>query len=249
MELMTVTGFFIGFISICLAYVLEGSSLSTLVNIPALIIVFGGSFAAVLIQTPQAVFRRAITISRWALSPPEADFIHLIERVCLWSKKTRQYGLLSIENNIYGLKDPFIKKGAELLVSGISVETLNDVLEYEIDTIESRDINAAKVFESMGGYTPTLGILGAVLGLIHVMQTLTEPDQLGAGIAIAFVATVYGVGFANLFFIPLANRLKLYVYHRTRLYEMYLVGLVALANKESTHVIEVKMKSFIHEKN
>ena len=245
MELLVVIGFIFGLLSIILAQFIEGSSLLALINLPALIIVLGGSSAALFIQTPKLVLKQACKISSWILYPPLLEPQKTIEQLLFWSKKSRQQGFLSIESSIYRLKDPFLVRGAELVISGLEIKDIIAIMEYEIDTIESRDLNAAKVFESFGGYTPTLGILGAVLGLIHVMQNLSDPANLGSGIAVAFVATVYGVGLANLVFIPISNRLKSYVFKRTRYYEMYLVGLASFAEGDPSHTIRSKMKSFI----
>lgn len=244
MDLLTLLGALIGILCICLAFVLDGSHISSLLNFPALLVVLGGTISAILVQTPKMILLRATHIAKWALYPPELDFEPVIHQVVFWSKKTRQKGLLAIEDNIEKIRDPYMLHGAQLMISGIKRDALQEIMEYEIDSVESRDLGAAKVFESMGGYSPTLGILGAVIGLIHVMNNLTDPSHLGSGIAVAFIATIYGVAFANLLFIPLANRIKIYVFRRTRLYEMYLMGLMALLNGDSPKSIEMKMRSF-----
>jgi len=248
MELFIILGILLGLVSICAAHLIAGSTLSSLLNIPTLIIVVGGSLAAIIVQTPKDILKKAINISRCLIYPPKIKSEDIIGKVLFWSKKKRQDSLLSIEISIYNLKDPFLMRGAKLLLAGVEKENLIEILGSEIDTIESRDINAAKVFEIMGGYTPTLGILGSVLGLIQVMGKIADPTELGAGIAVAFVATIYGVGFANLILLPLANRLKLYTYRRTRFYEMYLAGLVALIDNDSSQIIKTKIYSFISNK-
>ena len=247
MDTMAFFGLLLGVLSIAGAHLIEGSTLMSLVNFPALIVVIGGTLAAILVQTPGHIFKRALQLLPWFFYPPQVEFDFLIDKMVFWSKKKRQNGLLSIEHNLGRLRDPFLIKGAELLLSGVEQDDLIETMEYEIDTIESRDLNAAKVFESMGGYSPTLGILGAVLGLIQVMSMLSEPSELGAGIAVAFVATIYGVGLANLVFLPIANRFKMYVFQRTRLYEMYLAGLVALMNDDKPGSIKMKMRCFINQ--
>lgn len=247
MEISAFLGVCLGLFAIGLAHVIEGSTLLSLINLPALIVVIGGTFAAILVQTPGPIFKRAMQLFPWFFFPPQVEFDFLVDKIVFWSKKKRQNGLLSIEHNLGRLKDPFLIKGAELLLSGVEKEDLIQTLEYEIDTIESRDLNAAKVYESMGGYSPTLGILGAVLGLIQVMSMLSQPSELGAGIAVAFVATIYGVGFANLFFLPIANRFKMYIFQRTRMYEMYIAGLISLMNDDMPGTIKMKMRCFINQ--
>lgn len=245
MDISALLGVLLGVLAISIAHLIEGSTLLSLINFPAMIVVVGGTFAAIMVQTPGPTFKRAMHIFPWFFYPPQLEFDYVVDRMVFWSKKKRQSGLLSIEHNLGRLRDPFLVKGIELVLSGVEKEDLIQTMDYEIDTIESRDLNAAKVFESMGGYAPTLGILGAVLGLIQVMSMLSEPSELGAGIAVAFVATIYGVGLANLVFLPMANRFKMYIFQRTRLYEMYLAGLVSLMDDDKPGTIKMKMKCFI----
>ncbi len=244
MDGLTLFGFILGFLAIACGQFIEGGHLSSLFNFPALVIVLGGTFAAVLVQTQMKVLKRASMMFKWVFYPPQYRYKEIIDTVVRWSKMARQHGLLSIEKEIPNLRDPVLIKGAELMVSGMTKEIIINSIEADIDSSEIKDLNAIKVFESMGGYSPTLGILGAVLGLIHVMQNLSEPEQLGLGIAVAFVATVYGVGFANLIFLPVANKLKYIVFQRIRLYEMYLVGITSLIGGDSPRLIELKMSGF-----
>jgi chemotaxis protein MotA len=133
-----------------------------------------------------------------------------------------------------------------LLVDGTEPQVIRNTLELEIAAREDRDLQAAKMLEGMGGYAPTIGIIGAVMGLIHVMENLTDPSQLGGGIAVAFVATIYGVGLANLFFLPAGNKLKSLIRQQSQFREMVTEGLVAIAEGENPHVIELRLRGFIH---
>jgi chemotaxis protein MotA len=133
-----------------------------------------------------------------------------------------------------------------LLVDGTEPQVIRNTLELEIAAREDRDLQAAKMLEGMGGYAPTIGIIGAVMGLIHVMENLTDPSQLGGGIAVAFVATIYGVGLANLFFLPAGNKLKSLIRQQSQFREMVTEGLVAIAEGENPHVIEIRLRGFIH---
>jgi len=153
--------------------------------------------------------------------------------------------LLGLESVSETEPDPFTRKGLRLLVDGSEPEVIRSILETEIEAREHRDIQAAKVFEGMGGYAPTLGILGAVLGLIHVMENLSDPSRLGPGIAVAFVATIYGVGLANLVLLPAANKLKSIAYARSRLREMITEGIVAIAQGENPRNIELRLQSHL----
>lgn len=133
-----------------------------------------------------------------------------------------------------------------MLVDGTEPQVIRNTLELEIAAREDRDLQAAKMLEGMGGYAPTIGIIGAVMGLIHVMENLTDPSQLGGGIAVAFVATIYGVGLANLFFLPAGNKLKSLIRQQSQFREMVTEGLVAIAEGENPHVIELRLRGFIH---
>lgn len=244
MDKLTVLGLIFAITAIFLGQVLDGGKLQVLFNMPALIIVLGGTMGAVMVQTPFRVFKSAFFLLPWIIFPPKNQSLLLVEEVVSWSRLARQNGLLSLEPKIKNLDNPIAKQGLELLLAGIEKETIRKVLETEVDNKEVYQRQAANVFESMGGYSPTIGIMGAVLGLIQVMRNLTDPSELGMGIAVAFVATIYGVGFANLLFLPIANKLKFCVYEQIREAEMLVEGVMALAEGDNPKRIEMKMMSF-----
>jgi chemotaxis protein MotA len=157
----------------------------------------------------------------------------------------RKEGLLGLENAADKERDLFIRKGMQLLVDGSEPEVIRAVLEVELDIREQRDIQAAKVFEGMGGYSPTIGIIGAVMGLIHVMQNLADPSKLGSGIATAFVATIYGVGLANLFLLPFGNKMKTLALNKSQYREMLIEGIVSIAEGENPRNIESKLQGYL----
>jgi chemotaxis protein MotA len=163
-----------------------------------------------------------------------------------WSQRARKEGLLGLEDVYEKEQDGFVRKGLQLLVDGSEPETIRHVLEVEMENREHLDTQAAKMFEGMGGYTPTIGIIGAVMGLIHVMQNLADPEKLGSGIATAFVATIYGVGLANLFLLPFANKLKSLVRREVQFRELVIEGIVAIAEGENPRNIEAKLQGFLH---
>ena len=176
--------------------------------------------------------------------------IHLkaeIEKIVRWCGIARKNGFLDLEKMIAREEDSLVKKGLQLLVDGTEPGIIRDTLEVELFAKEYADLQIAKVYESMGGYAPTIGIIGAVMGLIHVMQNLSEPALLGEGIATAFVATIYGVASANLIFLPIAQQLKSQVYAQTQAREMMMEGLVAIAAGENSRNIELKLSGFITE--
>lgn len=246
MDPLSLLGVIIAFAAVLGGNWLEGGQLSALANGPALVVVLGGSVGAILLQTPVAVFMRAMRLARFVFLPPQKPMQPLVKRLVAHSHLARREGLLALDKAVGGEVDPFVRKGLSLLVDGHSPESLREALELELDARESLDLQAAKVFEGMGGYAPTIGIIGAVMGLIQVMQNLGDPSKLGSGIAAAFVATIYGVGLANLFLIPLANKLKQHVQHESRFRELAIEGLVAIALGDNPKHLEGKLMGLLH---
>ena len=209
LDKLSIFGIFLSITTILGGNFLGGGSLGGLINFPALFIVLGGTIGACLLQTPLSVFLRAIELLAWIFSPPVINMGDVVQSVSRWGKVARQEGLLGLERVAEGESNLTAKKGLQLLVDGAEPEVIRQILEAEVISCQKEELRSAKVLESMGGYAPTVGIIGAVMGLIHVMGHLSDPSQLGQGIATAFVATIYGVAFANLFFIPAANKLKM----------------------------------------
>jgi chemotaxis protein MotA len=245
MDVLSLIGIILAFVAIVGGNFLEGGSLGALLNGPAALIVIGGTLAAALLQTPLSAFARSLVIIRWILFPPRIDLARGIDNVVTWSLIARKDGLLGLESVADTELDPYARKGLQLLVDGAEPEALRSILEVDFLTQESRDIQAAKVFECMGGYAPTIGIIGAVMGLIHVMGNLANPSQLGSGIAVAFIATIYGVASANLVLLPTANKLKAIAHRQARYREMLLEGLLSIAEGENPRSIELKLQGFM----
>lgn len=245
MDVLSLIGVILAFVAVIGGNYLEGGHVTALLNGPAALIVLGGTLGAAFLQTPMSVFKRALGIIRWILLPPQVDLPGGITRVVNWSMTARKEGLLGLEPVADGEPDPFARKGLQLLVDGAEPESIRSILEVDLFTQEGRDLSAAKVFESMGGYAPTIGIIGAVMGLIHVMGNLADPSQLGGGIAVAFVATIYGVGFANLLLLPIGNKLKSIAMRQSRYREMLLEGILSIAEGENPRSIELKLQGFM----
>lgn len=245
MDKISVLGIVIGLLAIIGGQLLEGGNVASLAQPTALLIVFGGTMGAVMLQSPYVTFVRGIRMVRWVWVPPVVNYAQIITQVTGWSQLSRREGLLALENAMNQMRDEFAKKGLQLLVDGAEPERLREVLEVEIDTYENELKQSAKVWEAAGGYSPTIGILGAVLGLIHVMENLSDPSKLGAGIAVAFVATIYGVGLANLVFLPMANKLKAHIGRLVVQREMMVDGLVGIANGDNPRIIESRLKGYV----
>ncbi|VAW56672.1 Flagellar motor rotation protein MotA [hydrothermal vent metagenome] len=245
MDILSIAGLLIAFIAILSGNVLEGGQLGHLFQLTAFIIVFGGTVGAVMLQTSLPTFWRSLTIVRWVFVAPDINLKANIDKIVNWSQLSRREGLLALENASEDEHDIFSRKGLQMLVDGNEPDTIRDVMETEIYTIEREDLLAVKVFESMGGYSPTIGIIGAVLGLIHVMNNLADPEKLGAGIATAFVATIYGVGLANLILLPMAGKLKAHIKQQSIQYEITLEGIVSIAEGENPRSLQAKLQSYL----
>lgn len=245
MDKISVAGLILGLSAILVGQVLEGGHISSLLQPTAFLIVIGGTLGAVMLQSPVPVFISGFKMVKWVFFPPVLDPHEVIERIAQWSHVARKEGLLALEAQIAAIPDAFMAKGLQLLVDGAEPDRLRDVLEVEIGAYEEQMKLSAKVWESAGGYSPTIGILGAVMGLIHVMENLTDPSKLGAGIAVAFVATIYGVGAANLIFLPVAKKLFANIGRMVALREMFVDGLVGIANGDNPRIIESRMQGYI----
>jgi chemotaxis protein MotA len=244
MDKISILGIIISLLAIIGGQVLEGGHIGSLVQLTALLIVVGGTLGAVMLQSPYPIFKRGISLSRWIFFPPKGGDQKVVEQVTRWSSLARKEGLLALENEITTLRDPFVRKGLQLLVDGAEPMRLREVLEVELGTYEHHMKSSAKIWESAGGYAPTIGILGAVMGLIHVMENLSDPSKLGAGIAVAFVATIYGVGSANLIFLPIAKKLLACIGDMVAIREMYIDGLVGIANGDNPRIIESRLQGY-----
>lgn len=245
MDRGSLIGIGLGVAAIVGGQAMEGGHLGTFVQPAAFLIVVVGTLAAVLVQYPLPVFLKGMRMAKWVFRPPESEAGALIRRVGQWSNTARKEGLLALEKHLAMTRDPFQKTGLQLLVDGADAEKLRDTLDVQIISFETAERQAARVWEAAGGYAPTLGILGAVIGLIHVMENLSDPSKLGAGIAVAFVATIYGVGLANLVFLPIANRIKFTISQRVTEREIICDGLMGIAQGDNPRIIEARLKGYL----
>lgn len=247
MDISTIIGLVLGVTAVIGGQVLEGGSLHSIMQLTAAIIVLGGTCGAVFLSFPLPNIIVAAKGIGAVFSNPKDDLSKVIAQIMEFANKARKEGLLSLEKDVRNLPDPFLKKCLRLTIDGIEPHAIRETMEIELEHIEEYGAVTAKIFEAGGGYAPTVGIIGAVLGLIHVMENLSDPSKLGGGIACAFVSTVYGVGLANLILLPIANKLKMK--HRTDLIakEMVLEGITAISKGENPRIIEEKLASFLSE--
>ncbi len=248
MDILTLIGIILGGMAVIGGQLLDGGNIKSILQPTAAIIVFGGTCGAVFIQYPFSTVLASVKLATSSLLSSKEDLRSIITEIAGFARHAHRNGLLSLEDKAGQLKDPFFRKGMNLVVDGTTPEELKGIMDIEMEYEEERKNHAARVFESAGGYAPTLGILGAVLGLIQVMENLAEPSRLGEGISVAFVATVYGVASANLFWLPFSGKIK----NRTRddsvRKELVLEGLMALSSGESPKLIEERLEGFLEKK-
>lgn len=241
MDWASVVGILLVIIGIGSGQLIEGGRLSSLIQPAAFVIVVVGTLGAVLLQSRMSTFRRGVNMLSWVISEPPDNSRKNVQDALVWSVVARREGFLSLERHMDAAKDPFISKGLRLVIDGVDPVRLKDILDVDISLYEMEQRQAAKIWESAGGYSPTIGILGAVLGLIHVMENLSDPGKLGGGIAVAFVATIYGVGLANLFFLPVSNKLKEIIAKEIVRREMLSDIFYSIALGDSPRVVEERV--------
>ncbi len=244
MDWASVAGLLLALAGILAGQVIDGGHIDSLAQPAAFLIVVVGTMGAVLLQSGMTAFLRGMAMLRWIFVPPADKGQSVSHEITLWSTTARREGLLSLERFLDGVQDAFTAKGLRLVIDGIDPYKIRDILDVDVSTHERRERQAVKIWEAAGGYAPTIGILGAVLGLIHVMENLAEPSKLGGGIAVAFVATIYGVGLANLVFLPVANKLKTIVGDEVLRREMLADVFCSMANGDNARVIEERIQAY-----
>lgn len=245
MDVLSLIGILLAFAAIVGGQILEGGHIGSILQLTAAVIVFGGTLGAVMLQSPLPIFVQGLRMATWIVRPPPTDYDRLLEDMAEWGQVARKEGLLALERLTGAVEDPFARKGLQLLADGIEPDKIREALEVELAAFEERMRQSAKIWEAAGGYAPTIGILGAVLGLIHVMENLSDPSKLGGGIAVAFVATVYGVGSANLIFLPVAAKLKALIGRQIIAREMLMEGFVGIAHGENPRLVTGRMQAYL----
>lgn len=245
MDLTSIIGIVAGVSFILIGQLLEGGNIGQLMQITAAFIVYGGTLGAILVSMPGESLKDAIVMVKdvFFMSPPNYD--NLIKEITDFAGKARKEGIIALEKEASKASDSLMILGLEAVSDGSDPTLVRAMLENQMTQLEEKVEGAAKVWESAGGFAPTIGIIGAVLGLIQVMQNLSDPSKLGAGIAVAFVATVYGVGGANLVFIPFGTKLKLKYKKVLVAKEMILEGILSIQAGESPALIERKLQTYI----
>lgn len=248
MDLIALLGLIIGLGAIIVGNLVEGGTTGHLVQIAAAVIVFGGTFGAVLLSFPMKDLKLATNSLKLIFFNKKLSYEDTIDTILELLILARRRGLLALQSELENIKDPFLRRGLTYIIDGLNSELIKEALDREILAYEDMMKRASKVFESAGGYAPTIGIIGAVLGLIHVLKNVTDPTKIGVGIATAFVATIYGVGSANLLFIPISKRIINKIEEEVILMELMIEGIIGIEAGMNPYYLRAKLEAFIRER-
>ncbi|KAF6621095.1 flagellar motor protein [Paenibacillus polymyxa] len=245
MDITIVLGIIAGIIALIGGFLWEGGEFTGLLQGTSALIVFGGTFAAVVISYPASKLKTIPTALRMAFSREDNPTEQYLEDLVSMAATSRRSGVLALERISSEHPNAFLREGLQLVIDGTEQEQIKQILELELDAIGHKHEGYAKIFESAGGYAPTMGIIGTVMGLIHVLGSLTEPTALGPSIAVAFIATLYGVASANLIFLPIASKIRAASESEIITMDLLLQGILAIQNGENPKLVRKKLEFFI----
>ncbi len=244
MDIATLSGILLG-VALILGSIVAVSTLGVFFHVPSLLITVGGTVAATLINFPLArvlsVFNVSKNVLLFKLPPPESE----IDRIVDYANVARREGLLSLEDKLDDLNDPFLGKGIRLIIDGFPQETVRNIMEIELEWMEDRHNIGKKILDSMGSFAPAFGMIGTLIGLVAMLQTLDDPSKIGGGMATALLTTFYGALFANLIFIPLAGKLEMRNKEESLMREIMIEGLISIQAGDRPQLVEEKLKSFV----
>jgi chemotaxis protein MotA len=243
----SVGGIALAICGILLGLILEGGNLGQVLQPTAAMIVFGGTIGAVMLQFPLSTVLAAFKSLARVFLERSIDGQSVIREIVGYAQKARKEGIVSLDRDLAKIHDPFLKKALMLAIDGTEPQELRKMVELELQTRAEQEEKIPMVFEAAGGFSPTIGIIGAVLGLIQVMQHLDRMDEVGRGIAVAFVATIYGVGAANIFFLPSAGKMKIRIREEQMVREMMLEGVVSILEGLNPRMVETKLRGLLAE--
>jgi len=248
MDKASISGVFLAVAGIGAGLVIEGGNIGQILQPTAALIVFGGTLGAVLLQFPLTTVLTAFRSLAHLFAVPRKHDAELVNLMVSFANKARRNGMVSLDADLKSIQDPFLKQTLMLAVDGTEPADLRKIMRVSLDSTTEDEERLPSVFESAGGFSPTIGILGAVLGLIQVMQHLDNISEVGRGIAVAFVATIYGVGIANLFFLPLAGKMRLRIRSDHRRREMILEGVISILEGMNPRMLQVKLAGFLDDR-
>jgi chemotaxis protein MotA len=245
MKAVAAVGIGLAFVLLMLGNVMEGGSPASLINIPSALIVLGGTLGATLASTSMEQFKALPALYKKAFTTGPPDYRGEVDRIVGFAEKARREGLLALDGEVAEIEDEFVRKGMQLVVDGTDPEVVREILEAELDGMAARHKAGAQPFVQAGGFAPTLGVLGTVMSLVHVLENLDKPETLGHSIAGAFIATLYGVGSANIIFLPVANRLKVVAGQEYEVKTMVIEGVLAVQAGENPRLIADRLMTFV----
>jgi chemotaxis protein MotA len=249
MDKASIVGAFLAIAGIVAGLTIEGGNVGQIMQPTAALIVFGGTLGAVMLQFPLTTVVAAFRSLAHLFTAPRKEESQLIRQLVAFANKARRNGVVSLDADLQTIQDPFLKQTLMLAVDGTEPAELRKIMHVSLESLNDEEERLPAVFESAGGFSPTIGILGAVLGLIQVMQHLDNINEVGRGIAVAFVATIYGVGIANLFFLPFAGKMRLRIHSSQRRREMMLEGVISILEGMNPRMLQVKLAGFLELKD
>ncbi|RYM05886.1 flagellar motor protein [Sporolactobacillus sp. THM7-7] len=246
MDVSTVIGLILGILSLLIGFLMEGGTLGSLFQITAMLIVFGGTIGAIVISFPGKTLRKIPFIIKYAFVKPAADPGETIEHLVDLANISRREGLLALESQQENFQDDtFLSNGIQMVVDGVDSDIIDDILNRDIELYEHNILSFGRVFEAAGGFSPTMGIIGTVMGLVHVLGSIDNPGTLGPAIAVAFIATLYGVAGANVVFLPIYNKIKANLSKDVLIRQIKAEGILSIQNGESTMILRQKLFAFL----
>ena len=249
MDFATIIGLVLSFGTVVGAFTLEGGKLESIVGLAPMMVVIGGTLGATIVTTSVSTVTKVPNYLWLAFSHRRRPFGPVIDHLVNLAEKARREGILGLEADLKKIRNPFFHKAVQLLIDGTEVTVLREILETEIAYIEDRHKRGIIFFQKAGGFAPTLGILGTVLGLVHALGNASDASQMAGAIAAAFIATLWGVGLANLFFLPISDKLRMKNDEETAHLELILEGVVAIQSGENPHNIRIRLNSFVSPAN
>ncbi len=245
MDFATIGGLVIGIGAVIVSFLMEGGHLGAILQAPAMIIVIGGTIGASIITTSFGTIIRVPSYLKLAMFGGKNNSLDVISMIVKMSEKARKEGILGLENDMKYIRDPFFRKAIQLVIDGTEITVLKSILETEIAYIEERHKKGIGLFQKLGGFSPTLGIIGTVLGLIHTLSNVTDPDRMATAIAGAFIATLWGVALANLVYLPLGDKLRLRHEEELASLDLIMEGIISIQSGDNPRVVKTKLMSFV----
>jgi len=245
MDIATVTGLALGWGGLFLGAAIAGTNMGIFMSLEAFLIIGFGSIGATMVSFPMSTMMNSLRVARNAFYAREVDYIGTIQTLVNFATKARREGLLGLEEDVDQLGDKFLQKGMQLVVDGTDIELVRNIMETDLAFLEMRHKTGESIFMTAGGFSPTLGIIGTVMGLVNVLSTLDDPSKIGPAVAVAFIATLYGISFANLIFLPIGGKLKYRSGEETLLRQLTIEGVVAISAGDNPRIVEEKLKAFL----